>query len=241
MNGRIIQPLFSFDSLFNEEIGLINFIQTFCADSDMWYAKIKEDINSEFGIPHILNTRVEENPLSPFVKDEYKDDIDSLYEDFMNPDNKDGLYVKAILSHSPIIFSIANIFIMSMGMGSINPTVMVRNKYELDKLNRSFKDKKNKFSVVICGSKNEMIKEFLTHDSFILHNISDILNMYDLSSNGDENFLVGNTIYVSDSGYNRILLEETDLGKTLSFFNNVNYYSTKKMVDVKDENDKQGE
>lgn len=228
MTGRIIQPLFSFDSIFNEEIGLIDFIQNFCADSDMWYPRIKEDIKSDMGIPHILSTRVEENPLSAFVKDEYKDDIDDLYKDFMNPKNHNGLYMKAILSHSPLSAGITNIFTMAIRMGSINPTVFVRNEYEREKLNKVFNKSIGRFSIVDYESKAQMRKEVLSHDSFILRNVSDVLDLYE---NGDEEFIVGCTFYIADTGYNRKLIEtDTGLVKGLLIFNTVNYYYTGKNI-----------
>ena len=74
MNGRMLFPLFSFDFLFDTEIGLFEFIKRFCANPEAFDLDI---LNQDRDILRkLLDERENQNPLSVISTKENMKDID---------------------------------------------------------------------------------------------------------------------------------------------------------------------
>lgn len=232
MNGRMLFPLFSFDFLFDTEIGLFEFIKRFCANPEAFDLDI---LNQDRDILRkLLDERENQNPLSVISTKENMKDIDPLYQDFYNISSHSNIISEAIISGSPILQGLA-LLCASIKMNSIKPSVWVKNAYEQKKLSKSLS--RNYIDQITVVEKPVLKITDVNRGKYnpiYVRNISDIIDLHDENDNINEP--IANTkIYCMDTRYNRYLVEQTKMGKFLSTINSIEYVILKRKEENKNE------
>ena len=196
-------------------------------------------LNAE-NIPKLIelfSERDNENPVYSLLKDNCKDQADSLRETILK--NRDN--INAIIENSPnsILF---DLFTIMLSMNQIKVHVYIKDKIEYIRL---FKLLGNKKISSITGliyynkdKKNLFTEVFSTKfNAFYVKDASDLTGIINTEDDTDV-FPSGYQIYIAETKYNRATIEQTPVGKALCSLNNIHFMNmVKKKKGEEDSNE----
>jgi len=120
-------PLFSFNTILDENVGLIRLIYKKYNDKDIFdFTSIEKEPMSK--LVSLVYYKPYYNPLKLFLKDKSKEDfIDECYQEFLET-KEDEIIAEGVITE------IANLVKSFKESGDVNPTVYYYNKYQKDAL-----------------------------------------------------------------------------------------------------------
>ena len=219
MNGRAVSPLFSFDFLFDTDMGLILFIKNFLQVEEAFDLNIlNQDVKELY---QLIANREEQNPLSVISTKDNMQCIKDLYEDFMDY-HKNPLVHEAIISNSPSTRGL-NLLKYTLIVKQITPSIWVSNAHESKKLEAVLKS--DIVRVNIIEKPKLHISDVDQYSAIYFKNASDIINLH----NKDDDInppISKHNIFVADTPYNKRLLEKGDIiSRIIMQMNRVGYTS----------------
>lgn len=119
-----IRPMFDFESIFDLDLTMIELIQKKFKNSNFFNSALDED---PISLRLLLRSRENKNPLSIIVKDEYLENIDSLYKEIIEK-YAEELYSSINLTEISRLFSTLTISEKNI----INTSIICRNTFEDD-------------------------------------------------------------------------------------------------------------
>ena len=172
--------LAEFDCIVDINYGILRLIQIKYNNSDY----IKQHIldADDYTLKCILLERKEYNPLYIALKDDYRDNAESLYNEIINNEYNEVLKY----SYGNALFGLMNVYINTEG--AINVTVLCKNETQeqyIKKLNKNMK-------VIISEYKDIDTSEY---DSYFVEYYPNILKY-------GESTIAGKSIFIPSYGYN---------------------------------------
>jgi len=189
MDGRVLYPLFSFDTIFNTDVGIIKYLQTgnsTLLDSYYDVKQLKKMRDSQ--ILSLLLNREDPNPLSilPLIEG----DIDSLYMIMFDLKKEDILKHSAFTDLGYIIPISA-----SRQFEALIPYIRVSDELEEKHINSK---KRLKGTRIVHGTTIDVKEKNIPFDPYY---INSYLELNDLDPTFVDK-LVGKNIYISSAKYN---------------------------------------
>lgn len=198
LQGKILNPLICFDTIFSKEMGLIKMIQSTCVENKLFDLKSIQN-KSDREILSLLQSRDNPNPLSIF---QFNGDIDEIYEDMTDH------YYETILNESPFTdFGYPVIAYVSSMFDNIDPYILVSSEMEEDKV-RGIKELKNA-NIIINDSVD--VTCFGSVDPYYINSYTDLYsdNLQDIFYDK----MIGKNIYLSNVPYNYEFIKAGEYGK----------------------------
>lgn len=173
--------LFTFDSLVDLDLGMLKFFKLNFPKSKYVDSNVLNNDNIKY-FQALLVQRTNKNPLNIFIKPEYADQLDSLYNEIYEKNTRKIILLSPFLSFSRLLINLIKI-------DYLNRTILCKNKNEEQYCNMVF-------SNIKTIQANDKSFDAKTYDAIYLKNIDDL----QLFNKNSSNVYVYNYIFNMERG-----------------------------------------